>query len=80
VLKFLFLPFGIAAILIGVVLLACVLGLVGVVTGVVVGAGVGLGGAAIGVTVGLLKLVGHMAGPLLVILGILVLVKIADRA
>jgi hypothetical protein len=79
VLKLLFLSFGIAAVVVGVLMLGCVLGLVSLVTGVVVGLGVGLGGAVIGVTVGLFKLAAHLAGPLLVILGILVLVKIVDR-
>ena len=77
--KILLLPFAFAAMIVGIVLFACMIGLAGAFTGVVVGLGVGLGGAVIGVTVGLFKLLSHMGGPILIVLGILLLVKIADR-
>ena len=78
--KLLFLPIGMVAILFAVLVVGCAVGLAGAFVGTVVGLGVGLGGLVIGGVIGLFRLGGHLIGPLLVVAGILLLVKIADRA
>lgn len=77
--KLLFLPIALVGIVFAVVSVGCAIGLAGAVTGAAVGLGVGLGGLVIGVVVGLVGLVGHLAKPLLIIGGVLLLAKLLDR-
>ena len=73
-------PIGFAAIFVfPVVLFAIAVALTGALTGAVAGIGVGLGTAMIGLVVPLVHLATGVAGPLLIVLGILLAVKIFEK-
>ena len=72
--------FGFAAIFVlPVVLFATAVGLSAAFAGVVGGIGIGLGTAMIGLIVPLVKLATGVAGPIFIILGILLAVKIFEK-